>query len=67
MRGKAVKKELKFMLLGIYLAVIGLIFLFMATNSFDSFGFFEAAGLLLPAVALLVFISVFPSDCKKDE
>ena len=61
------KKELKFMLLGIYLAVIGLIFLFIATHSIDSFGFFEAAGLLLPAVSLLVFIRGFTSDFKKDE
>ena len=61
------KKELKFMLLGIYLALIGLVCLIAATNSFDSFGFFEVAGLALSAVSLLVFIRGFTSDFKKDE
>ena len=61
------KKELKFMLLGIYLALLGLIFLFIATHSIDGFGFFEVAGLLLPAVSLLIFIRGFTSDFKKDE
>ncbi len=60
------KKELKFMLLGIYLALIGLIFLFMATHSIDSFGFFEVAGLALPAVSVLIFIRGFTSDFKKE-
>ena len=61
------KKELKLMLLGIYLAVIGLVFLVMATHSIDSFGFFEVAGLALPAVSLLVFIRGFTSDFRKEE
>lgn len=61
------KKELKFMLLGIYLAIMGLIFLIISTHSFDSFGFFEVAGLALPAVSVLVFIRGFTSDFKKDE
>ena len=61
------KKELKLMLLGIYLAVIGLVFLVMATHSIDGFGFFEAAGLALPAVSLLVFIRGFTSDFRKEE
>ena len=61
------KKELKFMLLGIYIAVIGMVCLIAATHSIDSFGFFEVAGLALPAVSLLVFIRGFTSDFKKDE
>ena len=61
------KKELKFMLLGIYLALLGLIFLFIATHSIDSFGFFEIAGLLLPAVSLLIFIRGFTSDFRRDK
>ena len=61
------KKELKFMLLGIYIAVIGMICLIAATHSIDGFGFFEVAGLALPAVSLLIFIRGFPSDFKKDQ
>lgn len=61
------KKELKFMLSGIYFALLGLIFLFMETQQLDSFGFFELAGLALPAVSLLIFIRGFTSDFKKDE
>ena len=61
------KKELKFMLLGIYLALLGLIFVFIATHSIDSFGFFEVAGLLLPAVSLLIFIRGFTSDFRRDK
>ncbi|MBO5395262.1 MAG: hypothetical protein J6A97_00100 [Clostridia bacterium] len=61
------KKELKFMLLGIYIAVIGMVCLIAATHSIDSFGFFEVAGLALPAVSLLIFIRGFTSDFKKDQ
>ncbi len=61
------KKELKFMLLGIYIAVIGMVCLIAATHSIDSFGFFEVAGLALPAVSVLIFIRGFTSDFKKDE
>ncbi len=61
------KKELKFMLLGIYIAVIGMVCLIAATHSIDGFGFFEVAGVALPAVSLLIFIRGFTSDFKKDE
>ncbi len=61
------KKELKFMLLGIYIAVIGMVCLIAATHSIDGFGFFEVAGLALPAVSLLIFIRGFTSDFKKDQ
>ena len=61
------KKELKFMLLGIYIAVIGMVCLIAATHSIDGFGFFEVAGVALPAVSLLIFIRGFTSDFKKDQ
>ena len=61
------KKELKFMLLGIYIAVIGMVCLIAATHSIDGFGFFEVAGVALPAVSLLIFIRGFTSDFKKDK
>ena len=61
------KKELKFMLLGIYIAIIGMVCLIAATHRIDGFGFFEVAGVALPAVSLLIFIRGFTSDFKKDE
>lgn len=60
------KKELKYMLLGIELALIGLVFLFLEGHSFKSTSFFGIIGLVLPFVSVLAFIRGFMSDFKKD-
>ncbi len=58
------KKEFKFMLLGIELALIGLVFLFLEGHTFKNLSLFGIAGLILPCLSVFLFFRGFSGDFK---